>query len=115
MLRLVDELPDDKNNPHRGRLHPIEIVRVIAVLGVLAAIAVARFVDLSEGAHAAAAKAMHGGFSSAVKIIQAEWQAPTAGAPLAATISAFTSTRRRPPVGTTSSMTTHPPARWFTC
>ena len=53
----------------------IEIVLVIAILGVLAAIAVPKFVDLSEGAHDAAAKAMHGGFSSAVNIIQAEWQA----------------------------------------
>ena len=53
----------------------IEIVLVIAILGVLAAVAVPKFVDLNEGAHDAVAKAMHGGFSSAVNIIQAEWQA----------------------------------------
>jgi prepilin-type N-terminal cleavage/methylation domain-containing protein len=53
----------------------IEVVLVIAILGILAAIAVPKFIDLSEGAHDAVARATHGGFSSAVNIIQAEWQA----------------------------------------
>jgi len=53
----------------------IEIVFVIAILGILAAIAVPSFVDLSEDAHDATARATFGGFSSAVNLVQAEWQA----------------------------------------
>jgi len=53
----------------------IEAVFVIAILGILASIAIPRFIDLTEQAHDATARATHGGFSSAVNLIQAEWQA----------------------------------------
>ena len=53
----------------------IETVIVIAILGILASIAIPKFIDLSEDAHSATAKATHGGFSSAVNIIHAEWLA----------------------------------------
>lgn len=53
----------------------IEIVLVIAILGILAAIAIPKFIDLSEQAHAASAKATHGGFSSGINIIHAGWTA----------------------------------------
>lgn len=53
----------------------IELVIVIAILGVLAAVAVPRFIDISDEAHDAASKATHGGFTSAINIIHAEWVA----------------------------------------
>jgi len=51
----------------------IELVMVIAILGILAAVAIPKFVDLSDEAHSAAAKGTHGGFSSGVNIAHAEW------------------------------------------
>jgi prepilin-type N-terminal cleavage/methylation domain-containing protein len=51
----------------------IEIVFVIAILGILASMAIPKFIDLREDAHHATAKATHGGFSSAVNIIHAAW------------------------------------------
>lgn len=62
-------------NQRQGGFTLIEIVFVLALLGILAAIAVPRFIDLTEEAHAATAVATHGGFSSGVTILHAEWQA----------------------------------------
>jgi len=53
----------------------IEVVIVIAILGVLAAIAIPRFITLDDEAHDAVARATHGGFASGVNILHAEWQA----------------------------------------
>ena len=64
------------NTPHGQEGYTlIEIVFVIAILGILAAVAIPKFVDLSEEAHDASARATYGGFTSSVNIIQAEWQA----------------------------------------
>lgn len=46
----------------------IELVMVIVILGILAAVAIPRFVDLSSDASAAAAKGIAGGLSSAASI-----------------------------------------------
>ncbi|MEZ5543201.1 MAG: type II secretion system protein [Pseudomonadota bacterium] len=51
----------------------IEVVIVIAILGVLAAIAVPRFIDLREEAQTATTQQIHGGFTSALNILHAEW------------------------------------------
>jgi prepilin-type N-terminal cleavage/methylation domain-containing protein len=53
----------------------IEVVIVIAILGILAAIAIPNFVDLNDEAHDGTAKATYGGFTSAVNIVHAEWVA----------------------------------------
>lgn len=46
----------------------IELVMVIVILGILAAVAIPRFVDLSADANAAAARGVAGGLSSAASI-----------------------------------------------
>jgi len=51
----------------------IELVIVIAILGILAAIAVPKFIDISDDAHNATARGTHGGFSSGLNILHAEW------------------------------------------
>lgn len=51
----------------------VEIVIVIAILGVLASIAIPRYIDLREPAHSAATRHIHGGFTSALNILHAEW------------------------------------------
>ncbi|MGB5475197.1 MAG: prepilin-type N-terminal cleavage/methylation domain-containing protein, partial [Gammaproteobacteria bacterium] len=51
----------------------IEVVIVIAILGVLASIAIPRFVDLREQAHTVATQSIHGGFTSGLGILHAAW------------------------------------------
>ena len=51
----------------------IEVVIVIAILGVLASIAIPRFVDLREQAHNVATQSIHGGFTSGLGILHAAW------------------------------------------
>jgi MSHA pilin protein MshA len=46
----------------------IELVMVIVILGILAAVAIPRFVDLSSDAKVAAAKGVAGGLSSAASV-----------------------------------------------
>jgi len=53
----------------------IELVLVIAILGILGAVAIPKFIDISEDAHDASAKATYGGFSSAINIMHAAWGA----------------------------------------
>jgi len=49
----------------------IELVMVIVILGILAATAVPKFVDLSTNARIAAVNGVAGGISSAVNVVQA--------------------------------------------
>jgi prepilin-type N-terminal cleavage/methylation domain-containing protein len=63
------------NSQNQSGFTLIEIVLVLSILGILAAIAIPKFIDLSEDAHDASTRATHGGFSSAVNIIHAEWLA----------------------------------------
>lgn len=58
----------------------IELVVVIIILGVLAAVAIPKFVDLSSDAKNAAAKGVAGSISSATSINYAAKQANNAGA-----------------------------------
>ena len=58
----------------------IELVVVIALLGLLAAVALPKFVDLSSDARTAALNGVQGGFSSAVQIAHARWLADGTGA-----------------------------------
>jgi len=53
---------------------------VIAILGMLAAVAIPKFVDLREQAHDAAAKSIHGGFASGISILHTEWAVRGGGA-----------------------------------
>ena len=51
----------------------IELIMVIVILGILAAIALPRFSDLSTDAHKASVAGVFGGFSSASSIVHATW------------------------------------------
>lgn len=51
----------------------IELITVIALLGVLSAIALPRFIDLGEEAEKAAANATMGAFETAVSLSRAKW------------------------------------------
>ena len=51
----------------------IELVAVITILGVLAAFAISRFVDLSEEAHTETSRAAATGFDAAARLVRARW------------------------------------------
>ncbi len=51
----------------------IELVVVIAILGILAAVAMPKFAGLEENARTAAFDGVKGGFNAAVQISHAKW------------------------------------------
>lgn len=53
----------------------VELVVVILILGILAATALPRFIDVSENAHAAAVKGVRGGLESGIALWHAHWVA----------------------------------------
>ncbi len=59
----------------------IELVMVIVILGILASIAVPRYLDMSTDALDAARKGVAGGLNSAIQIVHSRWVA-RGGAPV---------------------------------
>lgn len=59
----------------------IELVVVIVIIGILAATALPRFVNLADDAHSASVQGMGGAFQSGVSLVHAGWiaQGATAG------------------------------------
>lgn len=57
----------------------VELIVVIAILGILAATAIPRFIDVSANARSAAADGLVGAINGAVALCQAQWVA--AGSP----------------------------------
>lgn len=53
----------------------VELIVVIAILGILAATAIPRFIDVSSNAKSAAADGLIGAISGAVALCQAQWVA----------------------------------------
>jgi prepilin-type N-terminal cleavage/methylation domain-containing protein len=53
----------------------IELIVVISLLAILAAVAIPRFVDITSDARAAALQGVRGGFHSAVQLVHARWLA----------------------------------------
>lgn len=53
----------------------IELIMVIVILGILAAVAVPRFLDLSGDALTAARSAVVGGLNSSIQIVHSKWLA----------------------------------------
>jgi len=53
----------------------VELVVVIIILGILAATALPRFMDVSTEAHQSAVDAVEGGLKSGVALVQAKWMA----------------------------------------
>jgi MSHA pilin protein MshA len=51
----------------------VELIVVIVILGILAATALPRFIDVSEQARIASVRGFSGGVSSAASIVQAAW------------------------------------------
>lgn len=58
----------------------IELIVVIVLLGLLAAVALPKFVDLSSEARAATLSGVRGGFTSSVQLTHAKWLAGGTGA-----------------------------------
>lgn len=57
----------------------IELVVVIAVLAILAAVALPRFVDIQSDARAAALSGVRAGFNSSIQLAHAKWLATGTG------------------------------------
>lgn len=53
----------------------VELIVVIAILGILAATAIPRFIDVSSNARSAAADGLVGAINGAVALCQAQWVA----------------------------------------
>ncbi len=61
----------------------IELVVVIALLGLLAAVALPKFADMTTEARVAAFEGVKGGFTSGVQIVHAKWLAAGGGSTVA--------------------------------
>jgi prepilin-type N-terminal cleavage/methylation domain-containing protein len=57
----------------------IELVIVIAIIAILAAVALPKFVDLATDARTAALSGVRGGVSAAVQVVHAKWLAGGTG------------------------------------
>src|SRR6267143_1108765 len=68
----------------------VELVMVIVILGILASIAVPRYLDMTTNALAAARSGVAGGLNSAIQIVHSRWVAQ--GAPVTCTPSPCTVT-----------------------
>ena len=53
----------------------VELIVVIVILGILAATALPRFIDVTQSARIAAVNGVAGGLRSAIAVVQAKWQA----------------------------------------
>jgi prepilin-type N-terminal cleavage/methylation domain-containing protein len=81
----------------------VELIMVIVILGILAAVAVPRFLDLTDDALAASRAGVTGGLNSAVQVVHSRWLAqgspatvtPDGGAPITMNAAGY------PDVGTT--------------
>jgi len=52
----------------------IELVVVIVVLGILAAVALPRFINVTKDAHESAVRGAGGGLASAVTLVRSQWE-----------------------------------------
>jgi prepilin-type N-terminal cleavage/methylation domain-containing protein len=57
----------------------IELIVVISILAILAAVALPRFVDITQESRAAALQGVQGGFTAAVQLVHAKWLAGGTG------------------------------------
>ena len=52
----------------------IELVVVIAILGILAAVALPRFINVTDDAHESAVRGVGGAMASAVLLVRSQWE-----------------------------------------
>lgn len=63
----------------------IELVVVIAILGILAAVALPRFINVTDDAHESAIRGAGGALASAVLLVRSQWEVNRSKATVAAT------------------------------
>ena len=79
----------------------VELIVVIAILGILAATAIPRFIDVSSNARSAAADGLVGAINGAVALCQASWVAAgSSGATCAMGTTSVTATSGIPAAAT---------------